>query len=404
MATLEYTAVVVLLSIVLAIGGATFTEDGRQIAAKIPLTLKRGLCIVTGGGCDENGDSIPCVVSSLDSRREANLDIAVYRLTDGRRLLRERLSDGTFRITVVQSSGGGVTGGIGAKFNLFGVDLDADASGAVTVEGGYGRVFEVRGAETADRLVARLHEDDWKVAGAAKGVVDFFTDADGGDEVERFVELEGGADGDATLGALGFDAASASGAASVAGALRLDRRTRERALILRRDLDLGANLDAQIASVGGGLGMKRSVELVLDGDNRPKALVVRASGALRGSAKAGPYAAARGDRGELEAELDLTDPVAEALGRRLLRGDTDALPELARRVWDQGRIDVRHYRTAEGESSSDGASAAVGFKVGGELNRSSERARLVSAVGRDPGMGWSRRLDCELAAGVPLAA
>ncbi len=403
MATTEYTAVVVLLSIVLAVGGATFTEDGRQIAAKIPVQIKRGLCVVSGGGCDERGDAIPCVVSSVDSRREASLDIAVYRLTDGRRLLRERLSDGTYRITVVQSSGGGVTGGIGAKFNLHGVDLDAEASGAAVAEGGYGRVFVVRGAEAADRLVARLHEDDWKVAGAAKGVVDFLSDAEG-DETERFLELGGRADGDATLGALGFDAASASGATSIATGIRLDRRTRERALVLRQDADLGVALDAQVASVAGGGGMKRSLELVLDHGNRPTALVIRASGAVRGSAQAGPYAAGGGDRGELEARLDLTDPVAHALGRRLLRGDTDALPELARRVWDQGRIDVRHYRTAEGEGSSEGASAAVGIKVGAEVSRSSERAKLVSAAGRDPGMGWSRRLDCELAAGVPLAA
>jgi hypothetical protein len=401
-ATAEYTAVIVLLSIVLAAGGATFTDDGRQIAAKIPVQIKRGLCIVAGGGCDENGESRPCVVSSVDRRRDASADIAFIRLSDGRRVVRERLSDGSFRVTVVQSGGVGGIAGIGGKLNLKGLDIDANADGSAGVGGGYGRVFEVGGAAAADRLIARLNDEDWKVGGAARGLVRFAGGHDGGDETERFFELRAGADADAALGALDLDAATASAVLETAGGLRVDRRSGERTLSLRKSVTSDLGLDAQIGRLTGGLGREHAVELVLDRGNRPKALVVRAAGAVSAGAQSGPYAVARADRGEFEAHLDLADPAARALGDRLLHGDVGVMPELTRRLWDQARLEARHYRTAS-EDSTEGLSGGFGARAGYEIARSSERARLVSATGRDPGMGWTRRLDCELAAGVPLA-
>jgi hypothetical protein len=76
---------------------------------------------------------------------------------------------------------------------------------------------------------------------------------------------------------------------------------------------------------------------------------------------------------------------------------------LVRALWDGARIETRRYAVTAGEASSSGASAGLLAKLGGEVARSSSTARLVAASGRDPGLGWSRRLDCELAAGVPLA-
>jgi hypothetical protein len=400
MATVEYAARALLVAAAVAgAGGAAVGGEGGRVADAVGSGVRRALCTVAGGGCDERGRSRPCAVSTLARRRDAHVDLAFVRLSDGRRVLRERLSDGSVRLTVVQSGGGGGVVGFGGRFGLAGVDVRAEGQASAQVGAGYGRVFEAPDEAAADRLLARLNREDWKAGGALRGLVRFA--GGGGDEGERerFLALRSDGDARAALSALGFDAGAGSAVLERAVALRLDRRTGERTLVLEKGLEGGLELDAQVAQVAqvaGGVAMQRTLELVLDRANRPTAFVLRAAGGARGGA--------RGERAELEAHLDLTDQAARRLAGRLLHGEAGALPDLVGRLWERGRLETRRYRVTQGEATSSGVSAALLAKAGVEIARSSSTARLVAASGRDPGMGWTRRLDCELAAGAPLAA
>lgn len=396
MATAEYTAVVLLVSIVLAVGAATV--DAERIPAGVVAHLERALCFVSGGGCDAGGRRRPCVVASSAKERQARVDVLVVHLRDGRRVLRERMSDGTYRVTVVQSGhvGAGVTAG--ARLTLGSARLDASGVLEGEVGVGSGRTFVVAGAAAADRLITRLDRGDRKVGGAIEGALDLVRGSTGDGEAERFLRFEGRGEAEAALEVLGFSPAAASGTSGLALALRIDRRTGERAIALDGDAGLDAELDAGIGRIGAGAGMDRSVELVLDRRNGPVAFVVRGAGRLHGEASLGPYGSGGGDRGEFEARLDLTDPVGRRLADRVLHGDARALPVLGRRLWERAQVDVRHYRTTHGDESVQGASAELLARAGVEVSRTTESARLVSAFGRDPGLGWARRLDCEAAA------
>jgi hypothetical protein len=104
-----------------------------------------------------------------------------------------------------------------------------------------------------------------------------------------------------------------------------------------------------------------------------------------------------GDRLEAEARLDLADPSTRALADALISDPSLAAARaLARRIADRARIDVRLYATAH-EERRRGASVSFVGKLGIEQVDSTDTARLVAAAGREPGLGWARRLDCVLA-------
>jgi hypothetical protein len=394
MATVEYAALALLVSAAVGAGGASLGGEGSRVAEAVGDGVRRALCTVAGGGCDSHGRSRACTVSSLARRRDAHVDIAFVRLSDGRRVLRERLSDGSVRVTVVEVGGVGGVVGLGARLTVGGVDARARAEAAARVGGAATRVFEVADDMAADRLMARLDEQDWAIGGALRGLVRFAAGRGDEDERERGFALRVDGDGDAVVKALGLDAVAGSSLLERAAGVRVDGRTGERTLVLGRSFDGGAEVDAKIARLAGGVSLERTFELVLDRENRPRSFILRAAGGVRGEAN--------GQRAELDAHLDLADPAARALSGRLLHGDVRAFGPLVSRLWDDARIEHRRYATTLSERSS-GASLGAGAKAGYEITRSSATAKLVSASGRDPGGVWTRRLDCELAAGAPLA-
>jgi hypothetical protein len=213
-------------------------------------------------------------------------------------------------------------------------------------------------------------------------------------ERERGFALRGDGDADAAIKALGLEPVAGSALLERAVGLRVDGRTGDRTLVLGKALDGGAEVDAKVARLAGGAGLQRTLELVLDRRNRPRAFILRAAGAVRG--------AADGHRDELDAHLDLADAASRALADRVLGGDVGALRPLVDRLWEQARIEHRRYVTRS-ESESSGASLGAGARAGYEVARSSVSSRLVAASGRDPGGVWGRRLGCELAARAPLA-
>lgn len=395
-AGVEYVAVVaVVLALVAAAFGAA-PDTAAQVPRAVAASFARGFCLVSGGDCLGEDGPRPCVVTSTERGREKRVFAAVARLADGRSVLLEQRSDGTVAVTVVRfdEAGAAVTGGPEVRLGRKGFKASLDA--VVSGRAGDGRRWVLPDRAAAGRLLERLSGEDGDLGGGIGGIARFLAGREG-DADQRFVHF--GARGEAigTLRALGMGA-NGTAILDLASGVRVDRRTGERTFFLSRDRALVAELRGPLTRATGGLARDGTVELTLDRRNRPVALVVRASGAAEGALKLGPFAAAGGDRVEAEARLDLADPAVRALAGELLRRPSPGVARaLVARFADRARLDVRAYATTHDETTKG---AALGFvvKAGYEQIRTVDTARLVAAAGREPGLGWSRRLDCVVAA------
>jgi hypothetical protein len=371
-ASVEWVAVLLLVAVVLGAAAVGVVPGAGAIPRAVAATYARAFCLVSGGDCLA-GAPRPCVVASTDRSHERRVSLALLRLGDGRHVLREERSDGTVVITVEDTKGGGI--GLVAGLQLGG-GVKASLEGSADVRGGRGRSFVVRDRAAAEALLERLEDDDgpppderWSVFGK-------------GGRLEAGLSLK-------RLGA------SARGVTGTVAGVREREATGERTLILRNDGALAAALTAPMSRLLMGLPGSTSIELGLDRSGRPASLVVRAARGVHGEARLGPLRSGGGDLVEAEARLDLADPIARALASDLLHPTRTlgAARALAARLADRARVDVRLYETDESSSVKE-HEVALGVKVGLETEERTRTARLVDAAGREPGLGWARRLDC----------
>lgn len=397
MATVEYAALVVLVSLVTAAGGAAV--DAQRIPRALAAQVGRALCLVQGGDCLGRGAPRPCVLRADERSRETRVSILVGRFADGRTVVREVRSDGSVAVTVLLSDEAGGAVAVGARLRWRGRGVAADAEASAKVRGAFGRRFVVSDGAAADRLVAQLAADDPPALGAVGGIAAFLLGrADAAHE--RSVELGGRAQAEGVLAAIGLEA-RADVLAGVAEGVRVDRRTGERTVVLRLDRAMGATLAAPLGlRAGGERADELVVEIAFDRGGAPLSLTVAGATAVHGDAAIREFDASGGDRLEVEARLDLSDPAARALAGDVLDRARSADPAalaaaraLAKRMADRARIDVRVYEMDRSERASGGA-LALGAEAGFEVVHTTESARLVAAHGREPGLGWSQRLDC----------
>jgi hypothetical protein len=371
-ATVEYVAVVVVVGLALAVGGAVV--DARALPGTVAGQLRKAYCLVAGGDCLGAGGPRPCVVASRARSERTEVAILVVRLRDGRVVLRERLSDGTERITVGTRAGAGAGVRLGMRIAGRGVDVDAAAGLDVGAE----RTFVVADARAGDRLLARLDAETPPVGGALRDLLRFTRGA-GGDEQARAITVASRDDAQAALDALGLEP-ELGALGEVVGTLRVERSGR-RSIGLRLPREALAALSTPVAALDLGADGAVEAELVFWPRGGLEALVLRG---------AGSGGTGQGMRVEAEARLDLADPAARALVRRLAGGDLGAAGALAERVADRARIDVRRYATTR-TRDEDGVTI---LGSGGARTVVESTARLVSAEGREPGGSWGPNLDC----------
>ena len=366
-ASLEYVAVVAVVAVVLAVGAAVAGADAipRAVAADV----HRAFCLVAGGDCMD-GAPRPCTTGTRSQAQEKRLKAILARLADGRTVLTEERSDGTVAVTVtdtVEALGGpritkAVTGKLGARLSA-------------------GRRWVVADAAAARRLVDGL--DRLSVGEAGRGAVRFLV---GGSGDERFLRFGTRGEASGALNALGLRGEALAGL--TAGArVSADRRTLE----LAGDGGISGAFAAPFGAVAGTGVREVAVELTFDRDRRPVELLVRGHADVRGTVRVGQARATGGDRLEAEARLDLTEPRARALADAFLDRPTPArAAALGRHLAGAARIDVRLYATTHAERSGGPTKLGVGY----ETFTATDTATLVEAYGREPGLGWSRRLDC----------
>lgn len=397
-ATIDYVALIAVLGLLVLVPATAVADGAPGVVNAVLGQLQRALCIVRGGDCPAE-QRRACVVAGDRDAHHVAVTVALLRVDEDRYVLRERLSDGTVRLTVAERDGAGVEGAIGAraKLKLKGrsIGVEREARGAIEGVVGHGRVYLAKDDREADELLRSIQRRVLPVGGPRPQQVFF----------------EGGVRG---LGRLGLSGpASDMGLDGVAEAIvgvRRDQRSGEVAVSLGLGASGGALLSAAMAGPSGSLDGDVGLVLKLDRKARPIELALNGTGTVAAGSKlplglAGPLGAGDGDgaaninmdgrRWEYSARVDLRDPDIAAAWTAFRHDPTSsaAIRALGDRLRDRAHTDVRGYAV---RSRSDGGalSLALGLKLGGELRHTVDRSKLLSAATRPPGGLWEPRLDC----------
>jgi len=398
-ATIDYVALIGVLVALLAAAATAAGVGAPGVTNAVLGQLQRALCIVTGRVCPA-AQRAACVVSSDRDSHHVALSIAIVRLDEDRYVLRERMSDGTVRLTVAQRAGAGAEVGVGARARLRlrdrEIGFEREARGGAEGVFGHGEIHTARDEREADELLRAIRR-----RGRLLGL---------GGPHPREVFVEGGVRG---LGRLGIGRGLAGGsldgiAEAVLGARR-DERSGEVTISLGAGSSGWALLQAVMAGPSAAVDRQAGLALTLDRDGRPLALSLNASGTLAAGAMlppglAGPLRVGAGDqaaidmrgrRWELSARTDLRDPRVAAAWAAFRRDPSNpaAIRALGAQLRERAVVDVRSYAV---RTRSDGVAAglSLGLKLGGELDHTTDRSVLLSAARRPPGGLWEPRLDC----------
>ncbi len=395
-ATVDYVAIVAVLAIVFGAALASAAVGAPGIVNAVAGQFRHALCLVGGGRCPE-WRSKPCSVATTRDASHVAVTVVLLRFDRDTYVLRERMSDGTVRLTVAKTRGLGLESGFGggARITIRGRAIGAvdEARVAAQLVGTTGKTYVAQDERQADALMRAIR------AGVAPS--------------EPREEFKQG--GVRALGNVGIGS-SAAGLAleGLAGTMIGYRRDRSSGNVTLT-LDAGRNgwgaLSVGLAGPAGAVNGSATFGLTLDRERRPIALSVSATGSgslgamlpLRATstlreatARAGGFSGSlRGRRWELGARLDLRDPVAAAAWARFRRGPASAgaIGALGAAIGDQAQLDVRTYRTA-GTSGGGGAGIALGVRLGVDLEHADDRSTLIAAASRPPAGLWEPRIDC----------
>lgn len=395
-ATVDYVAIVAVLAIVFGAALASAAVGAPGVVNAVAGQFRHALCLVGGGRCPA-WRSKPCSVATTRAASHFAVTAVIVRYDRDRYLLRERMSDGTVRLTVASTHGLGLEGGFGAgaRITMKGRPVGAvdEARVAAQLVGTTGKTYVARDGREADALMRAIR------AGAAPS-----------EPREEF--KQGGVRALANVGI----GSSAAGLAldGLAGAMIGYRRDRSSGNVTLT-LDAGRNgwgaLSVGLGGPAGAVDGSATFGLTLDRERRPIALSVSATGSgslgatlplgasstLRAATvRAGGFSGSlRGRRWELGARLDLRDPEVAAAWARFRRdpASAGAIGALGAAIGDHAQLDVRTYRTA-GTSAGGGAGISVGVRLGADVEHTDDRSTLIAASSRPPAGLWEPRIDC----------
>ncbi len=397
-ASIEWVAVVGVVIVALVVAGAA--SGAPQIGAVVTRQLRRALCIVARGDCDE--DRAPCVVRSDTNTEASSATFVVIRVSDTTTVLVEGLSDGTWRITRTHDLGAGGELGIGANVSFSGLGLKlalgGEARAWVLAHSGKGEIWPAHSEAEAKAVVQLLAIGRHPPGRPAQRFSQHGTLAN----LQGSVNVPGGTFG----GQIADDDVSGT---------RTDTATGRTTTYLRERLDLDASFQFGKGAAGVAAHDTTSTNYALTTDRtgRPVDFQIVSVGQLTGAAGLPGFAkgarglpnarAADGDAWEREQHLDLTDPENLAAATAFMKSYADPGADLGALVVNARALDARLavdgielLRTYDLHQSSFGAaaSAALGIKVAGSYRKSSASMKLLSAEVRGPDGIWTARDDC----------
>jgi hypothetical protein len=362
-ASAEYVGVIALVAIVLAAGGAVAAP---AIPAQVGHQIRVGLCIVGGDVCraaDARAEGLrPCVTRVRQADRRTKVSVTVVSYTTGAAFGIERRSDGSARVWLTSSDGGGVTVGGGLKLGPY-VDVGGEAGAGVGWTSG--GAWELPDERALLRFLGGVRQQPGAIAW------DLLRDPRTPRPTETFHAVTGEAAAEAGAKVLGLR----QPVALAGGKGALGKRTRGRATSWY--FDAGSEGPRLFGGLIPGVELRRAGAWVLELSDRPHEL--RLTTQLPKGV-------------ELDARLDLDDPANAAVARELLsRPGPGRARALGAHFLAHGTVERRTYRTRALPSEPEiGIALGVGgFDHGGSAHEKS----LVAAEVLGPS-GNRRRADC----------
>ena len=379
-ATIDYVAIVAVVALLLVAAGASVGIGAPGIANAVLGQVRHALCIVTGDRC-EAVQPRPCPVASRRDGHDLAVNVAVLSGGGDRYVLREKLSDGTVRLTVAKHTRAGLAAGLGLKGKLKFKDkeletVDEAVAGAEGLWGG-GRVFMAGGDEQADEIVRAVRADE-RLPEPAQ------------------VFHEGGV---RTFGRLGLGALIAGAGISLDSDAVIGVRRDRASGATTFYLNYGGSATALASVLMNGKGITGDTQVVvgLTLDKQGRQAELSLSGAMSeedGETRPGRNGL-KGSRKEFTATVDLGDSGVAAAWKayRDHLTNTAAIALFAEQLRQRARLDVREYDTST-TSKVTGGGLGVVLRLAAETTDSVQLARLRSASTRPAGGVWERRLDC----------
>lgn len=415
-ASSEYVALVALVGLMLALAaGLTSGGVGGQVLAG----LQRGLCRVADVRCPPvqpaAADLAPCPLERTTSAESLTGALEVVDLGRSGTLSAVRGSDGRVTVTLADGATAGGRAGVGLRLGL-GRRVGAEATAGLAASVASGRSWTLPDVATARAFVDRYGAKTTiggKAVDAVRSGCSVLCDAIGWrphaelpPPDEAYTSRGGEGHLEASIGAASLQAT----ADGLLGTRR--RRDGSSTSFLQFDNRLGAVLDVGVATLGARGNAEVVLSYTVDARGRPAELV------LGSVVRAGPDGALRVSRGghslgagaaevvltELEAKLNLRDPrnrdaareLMEAMRHPFAAGELSSrLGAVRQRIARTGVVDRRTYALTS-TAFSLGATVALGGRLGGMFERTSEEMRLLSAETRLPGLPFLPRDDCRV--------
>jgi hypothetical protein len=414
--TIEYLAVVLLVAAVMGAAAALVVVTG--LGERVTAAMRRALCVVTGEACDEARRIAvaPCVRSSREHADGGHMQVLVVRVGSRDVELRERRSDGTVAVTLVDEKDGGLDAGTGVEAHLRwghgGFAIGSELRVALLAGRASGRTWIVPDAAAADRVVlqAALEARSHRPAVTIQPTDQYSPYMPGPAEVHApqpdvtFHERSSGLTVDFHAGnskALTLSTDDAYGE-------RVDRATGRRTVYVRAT---GGGRGKLSFAGAGSDEQEERYGITFDRSGRPVDLEVLSTVDVSGAAGLPPRLAriagwlkipAYGAKHvETEQHLDLLEPAnAEAAdaflrdfgdGRLGVQFTANALRE---RLDLDGTLNVRTYSADETAHQLGGHAKVLGVGIGGEGGSEDRSAQLVAAARRDEAGRWVADTAC----------
>lgn len=400
--TIEYMAVVLVVAgvMVAAIGLLAFSGLGGKVVDAIG----RALCVVTGGACDQAAKVAgPCVLASEQHTDGGHFSVLMLRSGERDVVLRERRSDGTIALTLVDGDSLGLDLGTGAGASVRWGErtwaVGGELRAAVLAGSDSGRTWIARDEAEAARTFEHI-----KMAAAVNSL--------GGD---RRIAVPGPAvtfserSSNLTIDFRAGGRAAVSLSAQDAYGERIDHRTGRRTVYVRDSLGARGKVSyARVSGTGEGRGEER-LAITYDRAGRPVDFMVLATLDVEGTAGLPPQLArlagglkVNGSRHiETEQHLDLTDPENAEVAQVFLGAAGDdrlgvrlAAEALRERLDERATLDVRSYETDASAREVSGQVKVAGIGVGAGVSSADESARLVGAMSRQADGSFTQDEDC----------
>ena len=423
-ASADYVALLAVVGCVLA--GTLAVAAVPALAPSVSGTIRHGICLVAGGVCTPGEARAaglePCLVHARGNREQFSATALVLRLGRGDELLVERRSDGTAAVSFLDGRRAGFEAAAGLRLK-WGQSVEGGAGLQFTT----GRTWEFPSAAAAARFVHRWAREE-TLTGELRSLprkLCLFCHGRPEPPPPQATYHEAGAYGEFTddIDLPGMPHVRQGPGVRTEGSVGavVGRRISgaRRTWYARIDASAAGRLGAVLGAVELSRGGDAALELTFAG-GRPVELRVRGAAALRdqldllGATTSLETLAARlrratgGNPGsglgvEAQVSLDLSD----ARNRRaaldfvsMLRPGVspgewdDRTRALARRLDQDGSVDLGVMRVGASSQQEFEAGAALGLKLGAEYDREAQTRELVRAWSLRHGGTLGEREDC----------